>query len=83
MSGIWEPGPGWINTNPWYGIILFILFTLPITLPILWKVYSRYARHGRKKDLEVALTEKQKKKAERERRKEIKRNKRKKRGHNT
>jgi hypothetical protein len=74
----WSPGPGWVNTNPIYIIILAVLFTLPITLPILWKVYNRYTQQGRKKDLEVALTEKQLKKAERDRRKEIKRVKRKK-----
>jgi len=77
MQFPWSPGEGWLNTNPWYLIIMVLTFTAPITLPIIWKIYSRYTRQGRKKELEIELTEKQKKKAERDRRKEIKRAKRK------
>lgn len=84
MSDIWKPGPGWFNTNPLYGMILLVLFSLPIVLPTLWIFYTKYIRPGRrKKELSVAQTKKQKKKEERERRKEIKRSKRKTRGHNT
>lgn len=71
---------GWINTNPWYVIILTFLFTLPITLPALWLLYRRYLRSRSRKELESGLTLKQEKKVERERRKEIKR---KKKGNNT
>lgn len=66
---------GWVNTNPWYFILLLTIFTLPVTLPAIWYIYTRFIRSDRRKELEVALTLKQEKKAERDRRKEIKRKK--------
>jgi len=66
---------GWVNTNPWYFIILFTFFTLPITLPVIWYFYTHFVRSDRRKELDIAVIAKQEKKAERDRRKGIKRRK--------
>lgn len=76
MSADWHPGPGWINTNPVYLILLIIFLTLPITLPIAWNAYRYFGRKREERSRSGELTEKQKKKLERDRRKDIKRQKR-------
>jgi hypothetical protein len=78
---LWAPGPGWINTNPIYYIFLFGSITLPIILPISWKIYATYKRRQKLKKKAI-LGQREEKKAERDRRKEIRR-KKKNRQHNS
>ena len=69
----WAPGPGWINNNPLYWVLIGFFLTAPITIPILWKIHHVYVLKRRERERQTAITEKQLKKAERDRRKEIRR----------
>ena len=66
-------GEGWINTNPWYMIITIFILSIPILFFVFYNLYVRYKLRDEKKEAKIQLTEKQEKKVERERRKEIKR----------
>jgi hypothetical protein len=66
----WVPGlPGWYNVNATlYIIVLVIIFTLPITLPLCYKVYNAYQKkkareeRARKKEEDRAKKRRSKKK---------------------
>ena len=66
-------GEGWININPIYLIIAVTILSIPVLFTVFYTLYFRYKIHGEKEEAKIQLTEKQAKKEERARRKEIKR----------
>lgn len=70
MQQPWNPWSGWYNTNAIFYVIFFcLLFTAPIWMIGLWKIYAAWQRHNLLQERKKEQEEKKQRRKDRKSRK--------------